>query len=72
MHKDNSQYISLKQASDFSDYSQDYLSLRARQRKLKAVKLGRNWVTTKEWLDEYVSKAEEYKDEHNGNWVSHV
>jgi hypothetical protein len=72
MHKDNSQYISLKQASDFSDYSQDYLSLRARQGKLKAVKLGRNWVTTRQWLDEYVNKAEAYKEEHNGNWVNHV
>jgi len=72
MHKDNFQYISLKQASEFSDYSQDYLSLRARQGKLKAVKLGRNWVTTQEWLDEYVSKAEEYKEGHNGNWVNHT
>ena len=72
MHKDNSQYISLKQASDFSDYSQDYLSLRARQGKLKAVKLGRNWVTTQQWLDEYVGKAEEYKEGHNGNWVNHT
>ena len=67
MHKDNSQYISLKQASNFSDYSQDYLSLRARQGKLKAVKLGRNWVTTKEWLEEYTNNAEEYKEEHNDN-----
>ena len=67
MHKDNSQYISLKQASNFSDYSQDYLSLRARQGKLKAVKLGRNWVTKKEWLEEYTNNAEEYKEEHNDN-----
>ena len=67
MHKDNSQYISLKQASQFSDYSQDYLSLRARQGKLKAVKLGRNWVTKKEWLEEYTNKAEEYREDHNGN-----
>ena len=68
MHKnneDNLRYISLKQASKFSDYSQDYLSLRARHGKLKAIKIGRNWVTTKEWLNEYVNKVNEYKEKHN-------
>ncbi len=44
------EYISLKDASKLCSYSQDYLSLRARQGKLKAVKVGRNWMTTKEWL----------------------
>jgi len=73
MHKneDNLRYVSLKQASEFSDYSQDYLSLRARHGKLKAIKIvkaikiGRNWVTTKEWLNEYVNKVNEYKEKHN-------
>ena len=45
------------EASQLCDYSQEYLSLRARQKKLKAVKMGRNWVTTKEWLDEYVRQV---------------
>ena len=54
-------YISLKQATKFCSYSQDYLSLRARQGKLKAVKFGRNWVTKKEWVDEYLRLVKEYK-----------
>jgi hypothetical protein len=53
-------YISLAQAAEDCPYSQAYLSLRARQGKLKAVKLGRNWATTKEWIDDYVQKAEQY------------
>ncbi len=48
-------YISLHEASESCPYSQEYLSLRARQGKLKAVKLGRDWVTTKEWVENYVS-----------------
>lgn len=46
-------YISLREAAKLCSYSQDYLSLRARQGKLKALKLGRNWVTTQEWLRQY-------------------
>ncbi len=52
--------ISLQEAAKYSKiYSQEYLSLRARQGKLKAVKFGRNWLTTKEWVDSYI------KDENN-------
>ncbi len=46
-------YISLKEAAKYCPYSQDYLKLRARQGKLKAVKMGRNWFTTREWLEMY-------------------
>jgi uncharacterized protein YjbI with pentapeptide repeats len=49
-------YILLKEASKYCKYSQEYLSLRARQGKLKAVKLGRNWYTTKKWLQEYAKE----------------
>ncbi|MCD6569033.1 hypothetical protein J7K70_02780, partial [bacterium] len=56
-------YISLEQAAKFCSYSQAYLSLRARQGKLKATKFGRNWVTTKEWVDEYIKRVEEYKSQ---------
>ena len=55
-------YISLQEAKEYCDYSQEYLSLRARQGKLKSVKFGRNWVTKKEWLDEYLQKVEEYNN----------
>lgn len=49
-------YISLMEASKHCNYTQEYLSLRARQGKLKAIKFGRNWVTKKEWLEEYLAK----------------
>ena len=54
--------ILLQRAASMHSYSQEYLSLRARQGKLKAVKRGRNWFTTKEWLDEYIDSAEAYKN----------
>ena len=53
-------YLSLQEATKYSNYSQEYLSLRARQGKLKSVKVGRNWVTKREWLDEYLKKTQEY------------
>lgn len=58
---DNNKYISLVEATKFCSHSQEYLSLRARQGKLKAVKFGRNWVTTREWLKEYIGKVDEFK-----------
>jgi hypothetical protein len=60
-------YITLKEATRFCDYSQEYLSLRARRGKLKAVKFGRNWMTKKEWLDEYLTGTENYYDFIEGN-----
>ena len=45
------EYISLSGAAKLCKYSQDYLSLRARQGKLKAVKKGSRWETTREWLN---------------------
>jgi hypothetical protein len=66
MEKDNSNnYISLQEATKFCDYSQEYLSLRARQGKLKVLKFGRNWVTKKEWIEEYLQKVEEYNNNLN-------
>src|SRR3989344_7809841 len=56
------QYISLQDAAKISSYSQEYLSLRARQGKLRAEKIGRNWVTTKEWLAAYTETAETFKN----------
>lgn len=58
-------YISLKEASKSCDYTQEYLSLRARQGKLKSVKFGKNWITTKEWITEYIKKSQEYNNTHN-------
>jgi len=53
-------YISLKEATKYCSYSQDYLKLRARQGKLKSIKLGRNWFTTKEWIEEYIRKVSKH------------
>src|SRR3989339_1461461 len=55
--KEIDRHISLREAAVNSPYSQDYLSLRVRQGKLRAVKHGRNWVTKKEWVDEYVKNV---------------
>jgi hypothetical protein len=54
-------YIKLQEPTNFCSYSQEYLSLRARQGKLKAVKIGRAWSTTKEWIKDYLVRAERYK-----------
>jgi len=54
------QYISLQEATKYCSYTQEYLSLRARQGKMKAMKIGRNWVTREEWVKEYAREAEAY------------
>ena len=61
MTENSPNYISLAEAAKYSGYSQEYLSLRARQKKLKAIKIARNWVTTKEWIDEYFRKVGKVK-----------
>jgi len=45
--------ISLKEIAAFSPYSQEYLSLRARQGKLDAVKMDNVWYSSKRALKEY-------------------
>ncbi len=65
MTEEELKYISLQAATQHCNYSQEYLSLRARQGKLKAVKFGRNWLTKKEWLEEYLGNVEGYN--HNLN-----
>jgi hypothetical protein len=51
--------ISMSQAAKFTPYSQEYLSLLARKGRLKAVKIGRNWPTMREFVVEYVKKQED-------------
>ncbi|MEA1937354.1 MAG: hypothetical protein U9N04_04570 [Patescibacteria group bacterium] len=57
MDNKNIKYISLAEAAKLTNYSQDYISLLCRRRKMKGEKLGRNWFTTKEWLDDYINKT---------------
>ena len=51
--------LSISEASRFTPYSAEYLSLRARGGKLKAVKIGRNWLTTKNAVLEYLQIQQE-------------
>ena len=62
-------YISLREATKYCHYSQPYLRLRVGQRKLRAVKIGRNWVTTRGWVEEYIEKVEEYNNKVKNNKV---
>lgn len=49
----NEQWISLAQAIEGTSYSQEYLSLLARQGRIEAIKRGRNWYTTRKAVKEY-------------------
>ncbi|MBI2635253.1 MAG: hypothetical protein HYW79_01785 [Parcubacteria group bacterium] len=49
----NLNYIPLSEAGKILSTSRDYVNVLIRRGKLRAVKLGRNWVTTNEWLLEY-------------------
>ena len=49
--------ISLKEIAGFSPYSQEYLSLRARQGKLDAVKIENVWYSSKRALKEYLNSV---------------
>jgi excisionase family DNA binding protein len=48
--------ISLAEASILSGLSTDHLRRLAEQGKLKARKVGRNWITTKESLTSYMEQ----------------
>ena len=52
-------FINLKEASKYCNYSQEYLSLLARKGKLSAIKINKEWVTTREAIDEYVQEMNE-------------
>jgi len=48
--------IPLSQAAELSGLSQPHLALLARRGELWATKVGRNWVTTKEAVREYLAR----------------
>lgn len=60
MKKDDSPYISLKEAAALSGYSPDYVGQLIRQGKLAGKQIFSNvaWVTTEEALHEYMERKE--------------
>lgn len=55
------QYISLKQASLISGYHPDYLSYLIRKGKVKGVRVGKSWLTTRESVLHYLSETKREK-----------
>ena len=53
--KKGNELLSLSEAAKYTPYSQQYLSLLARQGKIAAIKIGRNWQITQNALNEYLS-----------------
>jgi Fic family protein len=49
-------YISLQEATKLCDYGIEYLSYLARTGKLKAIKIRRNWMTTREPILDYIER----------------
>ena len=47
-------FTSLKEAAQYCDYSQEYLSLLARKGEIAAIKINKNWMTTREAIEEYI------------------
>ena len=50
------EFITLAEAAKNSPYSQEYLSLLARRGKLFSKKIGRNWYTTRNAVQDYLAK----------------
>ena len=50
--------ISLANAAKLTPYTTEYLSLLARTGKLKAAKINRDWLTTRESVLDYVQKQQ--------------
>ena len=51
-------FMPLAEATKYCDYSQEYLSLLARRGLLDAMKIGRNWVTTKKAINKYLERVD--------------
>ncbi len=62
VEQNKNKYISLVEAAKISPYSEPYLRLRARQGKLKSIKIGRKWMTTAEWLQDYSRRVQDWND----------
>jgi hypothetical protein len=45
--------LTLSGAAKIAGFTPEYLNMLARQKKLQALKIGRNWFTTQEWLNNF-------------------
>jgi len=54
--------ITLSEAARISGYTPEHLNLLSRKRILKSEKIGRNWFTTAEWVNEYKEFAKSDKN----------
>lgn len=54
--KDKENFISLADATKYCSYSQAYLGKLAKEGKLEAIKIKRNWMTTKEAVERYAKE----------------
>jgi excisionase family DNA binding protein len=59
--------LTLAEASKTTPYSQEYLSLLARQGRIGAIKIGRNWKITQNELYQYISKQQKTASNHQQN-----
>lgn len=60
--KDKQGYITLREATNYCNYSLEYLSLLARTGKLSAIKLNRNWMTTIQAIETYLEEVNKLKE----------
>ncbi len=68
-----SDFLSLSAAAKQSGVSQDYLRFLIFKKRLRGQKIGRNWVTRHEWLEEYFSQVKRRNgSSHNQLPVSRV
>jgi excisionase family DNA binding protein len=49
--------ISLKEAADYSGMSASHVRLLVRNGEIQGKKIGRNWVTTRQAVDDYLAKG---------------
>jgi hypothetical protein len=54
--------LSIAQASEQTPYSAEYLSFLARKGKLPAIKLARNWLTTRAAVHNFLKKQREQQE----------
>ena len=67
---DSNKYISLKAAGALYGYTRDHLGLMIRKEKLKGMKLGSYYVTTGEWMIDYIKNFSDYNHPISRNKLS--